>query len=491
MSNAIGDYIHYSGQNYNKYGIAQKGKGKIDYNFSIERIKKDYEKLVSGLTLTQKQTLANNINSIFQANIKKSDEDIYANAKKIIKEQLDSQFNSMTGKLSKTGNVSLTQAQKDALEKRKQLENLNQISTAEGIRRISSIKSKLMSIRDFAANNLKMSSIGGMTPEEISTISNNLLTELESLASTQRIIKVDKNGVAQGLSSNFLTEANRLIKAIQITNTINLQKGTAFEYALALSAYMMDNEAEKVTVEALKSVVGSSASKTQINLSGMPEGIKEAFSEFVYRDQYSIENNLLTSVLPSQNKVDIQYELKEGNTLSITAKNYNLSNSFAFSSDIHLLSGSNLLYLLQDEPNNFITHYFNIIADHPSREGGIDSRLIKAAHEEARAIIALKAIAGGTFSDKNKATLFAINDNTKTGANSIRLIDIKDIMDKILEDLNGNLNVTANNMPLENVRLKNNFAKDGFKYRIGALLADSVTKKISVAIPKTVIVNNF
>ena len=46
-------------------------------------------------------------------------------------------------------------------------------------------------------------------------------------------------------------------------------------------------------------------------------------------------------------------------------------------------------------------------------------------------------------------------------------IDIKDIMDKILEDLNGNLNITANNMPLENVRLKNNFNKTNSQIYFG------------------------
>ena len=143
---------------------------------------------------------------------------------------------------------------------------------------------------------------------------------------------------------------------------------------------------------------------------------------------------------------------------------------------VHILSGSSLLYLLQDENGDFVNHYFNIIATHEDHKN-INAD-IEGAHEAMRYTLLFKALTGQTFG-RTGATLFLVNDNTKNGG--VHIFDIKGLINKASDNLEAFTNITANGQDIASLQI-NNIRKKTYSDRITAYLAEVHKQKISATL---------
>lgn len=116
--------------------------------------------------------------------------------------------------------------------------------------------------------------------------------------------------------------------------------------------------------------------------------------------------------------------------MGISAKNYNLDRYY-----VHVLSGSSLLYMLQDLDSDFVNHFLNLYAAHGKREGqknvGIDNAQLAAMKSsilpEIKLILLYKGLTGDT-NGRSSANLFIINDSSK---GKVKVLDMYKIISKV------------------------------------------------------------
>ena len=124
-----------------------------------------------------------------------------------------------------------------------------------------------------------------------------------------------------------------------------------------------------------------------------------------------------------------------------SAKNINLKDSPKV---IHTVSGTSLLYLLYDENDNFVNHYFNLFANHPDKRGNTSgyTALRRSYFEILKLMIAYKALTGDTFGrSDNTADVFIINDSS--GSNfRVKVFSIATLLQKFWDNPSNNLGIS-------------------------------------------------
>lgn len=300
--------------------------------------------------------------------------------------------------------------------------------------------------------------------------------EKRTLLSIDSINKYTTEGDGKGES--ILTIINSLLKNADLFSVaVNLQKGTLFEHLIAVAPAAARLEAgdaledhqkgqvkgferDKITIDFNKNNFTK-----DINLNSLNQKIKG----------YKLSNYIMESYGYSQGKLDVEV-VQGGQTVPISAKNVNLSSGY----DVHIVSGTSLLYLLQDEDSDFVNNYFNAIAKH---KDNTTIKNLNYAHEAAKMTILFKALTGKTFGRDSDAEVFVINDN-KTG--KVKVYDMKDLLNKIYTNLDVYSSVTANEGPIDSLKINNRWSESGYSERITNFIAEVHSQKISAALKPSV-----
>ena len=181
----------------------------------------------------------------------------------------------------------------------------------------------------------------------------------------------------------------------------------------------------------------------------------------------------------SQGKIDVAFEW-EGQQLNISAKNVNLKDR----NFIHIMGGSSLLYLLQDENVDFVNHYFNLFSNHPDKKGNVAgyAAMRNAYFDVLKLMIAYKALTGDSFDrGNNQADVFIVSDSSGSHSRRVKVFSIGDILQKFLERPTSNLGI-ANASSIQrlyaNKRVEN--SPSGIA-RVAAVLNEAHARKITAS----------
>lgn len=489
MGSAIGDYIHWSLEGYNTYGIYRKGRGR-HYNFSKKNIS-----LQNHVKNFDTKALQKKLNDVFSAADKKgssiddSNELIY----QVLQEKTQEKFGGLS--ITSTGNVIKTNEIKND-----KLQSIPLISTQLGNRSINNIKNKLnkaiinFTILQDLVNSGKLTSAQDYG-KHIETIQA-WQTQFKELTDDKTLsIYKNRNKVTLGKKGNTsifdVKEINKLLKLSMASVDLNNEKGEMLERALNAIVLEMDNEAGEVTAEAIKKAVKNTYGGQKHYVSAH----KSKFSTGVTNKM--IENHEFYSTVFNKNvknKVDVSY-IVNGKKINISAKNINMNNSMnKKANDISLVKGTSLFYMIQDTPANFANHYLNAVTmhgvDRTSRKASVYARSKAAANIEMKYRILLQAFKGG-IGDKLKANIFVVNDNSASGIDSIHVYAISELMKKIIDSNTDAAKVLVNGAPIEALSLtqswvnaKNDDINLAAYQRISNLLTGLRAYKINAMISK-------
>lgn len=258
-----------------------------------------------------------------------------------------------------------------------------------------------------------------------------------------------------------------------------MQKGYLFEYLIGTIPAVLGKKADEISYEEIQAAIEKSSigktgvSKVTIDTSKFFKGVK--WAEILNNYTPIGENRVIyESQHASQDKVDISFSLNEQDIYQISAKNINPYSG----KDIHLVSGASLLAMIQDQNENFINHFLNIMVSHPKDQpqsialrNGTATRLM----DTTLTLLAFSGYKGAT-----KADVFIINDNT---SGTVHIYSIRELMNKILmdgQDVTSAVTIKAGEGNPYDLTQKR--AKSGYPERITNILAQVHAKKISVSI---------
>ena len=349
---AIGDYIHLHAANYNKYGINQKGEGEKEH-FNFARQKENISNRLKATKLKNKNKLESSLNSILstQDNSENNVNAIHKEIERILNER----FAETLGKINwNTGNVSadLTRAKEStikAIETSARQQSVELKSIMMRIRVIEEARNSITSVEKQSALTEKINKIYRELNQILTGSQKGMITYLKNISINQlqnRRIELNEN------TQNLVTTINSILKTYAATPAINLQKGDLFEYAIALAPAVAKISAGENIDEYMKQlatqVSGGDRSRVVIDFD------KNNFTEHLNLKQLEMKGYVVSdstktaySYGTSQEKIDVRLEW-EGENLAISAKNVNLKSL----NGVHILSGSSLLYLLQEKLYN-------------------------------------------------------------------------------------------------------------------------------------------
>lgn len=474
---AIGDYIHLHAENYNRYGIEQKGsRTREEYNFS--RQKENINTRLQATQVKNKMQLEQALNSILST--EDNSDNNAAAVREEIERVLNERFAETLGKINwDTGNITANLSRaKDITTKsietaaKQQSVELKSIMTR--IRAIEQARDSITSQEEQGKLTAKINQIYRDLNFILTGAQKGMITQLKNTSvnklQNKRIALTDN-------TQNLITTINTILKTYAATPAINLQKGDLFEYAIALAPAVARNlagtELDKYMKQLETQVSGGDRSRIKIDFD------KNEFTEHLDLKNLDMKGYVVSegtrtaySFGTSQEKIDVNLEW-EGDNLAISAKNVNLKSPLG----VHILSGSSLLYLLQDENTDFVNHYLNIVATH---EDNVKINAdIAGAHEAMKYTLLFKALTGQTFG-REGATLFIVNDNSvKNGG--VHIYDIKGLINKASDNLEAFTTITANGQDIASLQIQNN-RKKTYSDRITAFISEVHKQKISAAL---------
>lgn len=453
---AIGDYIHLTGKGYLEHGTTRNGSfnaWKSQKGIIAAKAKANKSSLTPDERFDLEQTISAMMN-VSPGSTK------IANAQYGVETILNQKFGESTRRINwNTGGMEW-----DDGEKGRVLGKIHRQRNAEG-----QLELDLQKTKDKAEKlwNIMSTSLS-KTPLDAKKLDKDKKALQECLQQIQRKIKANTTNrgwtwkKAEMTDYQLMQKINELIEEYAAYPAMNAQQGLAFEAMIAMAPYVAQDMAYE---EAAKQISGAIHEKVQFDT--------KKFASFV---QAEIGDNVFmsTSGSSASGKVDVQ--LHWNNKLAkISAKNVNLSSGHAW---VHIVSGSSLLYLLQDVNANFVNHFLNLVAEHSDRAGltGMRNTIL----EEVKLILFYKALTGSNYG-RSTADTFVINDNSRPGG--VRVYCMNDIVQSVLKSgSTRNISVNNGSSPLANIRLQNDFIANDTTgaSRISKLLANAHQQKISV-----------
>ena len=481
----IGHYVHLTAAGYNRFGTKYNSwdpEGSETFDFSVAQVNlmKAMQNRKSKLTQKDKEMLERGVGNIISGDKRENNSEenkLISQIQNKLVEALNKEFEPALGKINwDTGNISGS----GTTQLKKNIESsLTPISVANS-HKVSTIEERIQSLLTIlpTISNAK-------TKKELTNKIQKIQKELESIGR-----QVNEDGEVSWKIKNISAEESagvvkQLNEALRIARNkipIALQKGTFFEYIIALAPLAARANANDAIEEALldkalspSTVVGGKATSVEISFDNFTKDINWSAMNL---PAYSLNESgtALVSGLASQEKIDVILQLDDDRSVGISAKNVNLKSGY----DIHIVSGTSLLYLLQNEDANFVNHYLNLVAEHndPWDTETIDTTSLAAAHQAIKASILAKALSGETYG-RQGADIFMINDNSSVSG--VRIYDIPRLIEKAANNLERFVEITANNAPIDTISFANSRAAT-YSDRITALLQDVHRYKISASL---------
>ncbi len=509
----IGDYIHYHLANYEIYGNNKNLI--IDVNKDInESISKNHTQMLSLAKQNngKENSLTNELQDDLELALNVSKEQLYRTATQLDQDGNNQKIlNAIKNHIGAGFDEAISQIDWNTL---------NVVSSKEGV--VSGAN------KMYLQSNMKISTIESRINDLVNIINelgNNEITNTEEIQQKMDIIKNSMNNFIAYCKNSLIEDGweNTIINNIQNKNikqqsyktkrifniqskfkelqeqvnnfisfslqkpAINLQKGNLFEYFIAyLPLFSLREGSDEINKQLEKiQTAGSIREDVKINPNYFMDGLISNSEQKV-----SFDNGCLKiSPKKSQGKVDVYLTWQE-QELRISAKNVRLKDNYF----IHILSGSSLLYLIQELDSNFVNHFLNLSAHNQIN----DLQLIKKqVIDELKFTLILKALMGGELkgNGRSKANLFIVNDNS-TGIHGIKVYNINDLINIISNEMKENKNdeksaiqgITIGNERTtfkENFFLKNNNLVDGENgelKRIQNILAEVHAQKINASL---------
>lgn len=259
----------------------------------------------------------------------------------------------------------------------------------------------------------------------------------------------DSTIIAQKISLDKAKPVIDIINAIvgyYSAGPVSTQISEAFSeiatYAMQLKAKELSYDKMKEQIqEALK----TGGSSRHVNIYQAETFYSRVWDHFSL-DRYIKTEDALISILSSKNKVDIVTEIG-GKQVNVSLKNYNLRGSF----NIHLVQAAPLLYMIKDEPIDFINHYLNLIADHPQDPAVRIKADYVAAHDAMKFTLLFYALVG--YNQERQVDTFIVRDKY---TQKTRIYSIPQLWNRIENNPTYATVSTKNGESLSEITLLNN-----------------------------------
>ena len=352
---------------------------------------------------------------------------------------------------------------------------------------------------------------------EIKSAAKTIQSELKTDPDTQIILNTGDFGKVISYATTFSLEdtkrtfsmqtlikhMNEIIKLLQASYSLKLQKGELLEtsayYASLLPelAYKIANKKANETIENIvKNLMQNNRSeKVGLSQRSSPEIKLDLFDQNIadlisLKGYTKTKNNTLRLQGSVQDKTDIIFGWSlENPSLSnqkfrISAKNVNLAEN-AFFKKITIVSGSSLLYMIQQADTTLVNHFLNISvernkeADKKIRmeSNGLTETFISRVHKELEAFLILEAFIG---TRGEAASIFLVNDNSQHGR--IRAFNMSTLLNNLAENMNF-FTVKIGDGKISDLveTIKNDYHENGPDDRIAQVLQQIHQKKVSVS----------
>lgn len=438
---AIGDYVHYSLNGYLEHGIT-KNQTFQSYKSQKDIIRKKAKSSAKQIKDVDLKKMEEAIMAIMQAEAE--DNSAVATARNNVSQYLNSLFTDLQSYDFATGKFSLTGSKTSRVGQARSYYDVEDI-----LKRLNKTEQAIMeAIKEGQVNEADIR-------ERIDNLKNyyakvqNDINKFKTSKGWQKSLTVKQT---QQLKEQR-RELNKLIKEFAAYPAVALQQGTFFEAVL--------DQLPLVAKEALTSEIRGD----------IPEIV--AMDKTKFANQYITKDfgDLLEKTSVSQGKVDVSVMWDE-TPVNISAKSVDLNNYY-----IHLVTGSSLLYMIQDLNSNFVNHFLNIFAAHKGSSSRL-SQMKLAMAQEIKLILMYKALTGDNYK-RTSANVFAVND-INTGR--VRLFDMYTLIDKVSKDQQGIMGIQLNKKTFnENIKFNNSYAATPDE-RISRLLTDVHNRKVSVSI---------
>ena len=301
----------------------------------------------------------------------------------------------------------------------------------------------------------------------------------------------------------LIKDMNEIIKLLQTSYSLKLQKGELLEtsayYASLLPelAYKIANKKANETIENIvKNLMQNNRSeKVGLSQRSSPEIKLDLFDQNIadlisLKGYAKTKNNTLRLQGSVQDKTDIIFGWSlENPSLSnqkfrISAKNVNLAEN-AFFKKITIVSGSSLLYMIQQADATLVNHFLNISVERNKEadkgirmnSSGLTETFISRVHKELEAFLILEAFMG-TRGDP--ASIFLVNDNSQHGR--VRAFNMSTLLNNLTENMNF-FTVKIGDGKISDLveTIKNDYHENGPDDRIAQVLQQIHQKKVSVS----------
>ena len=351
---------------------------------------------------------------------------------------------------------------------------------------------------------------------EIKLVAKTIQSELKTDPDTQIILNTGDFGKVISYATTFSLEdtrtfsmqnliehMNEIIKLLQASYSLKLQKGELLEisayYASLLPelAYKIANKGANETIENIvKNLMQNNRSeKVGLSQRSSPEIKLDLFdqniADLISLKKYTkTENNTLRFQGSAQDKTDIIFGWSlEDPSLSnqkfrISAKNVYLAED-AYFKKITIVSGSSLLYMIQEADATLVNHFLNIAVERNKeadkkirmKSNGLTETFISRVHKELEAFLILEAFIG---TRGEPASIFLVNDNSQHGR--IRAFNMSTLLNNLAENMNF-FTVKIGDGKISDLveTIKNDYHENGPDDRIAQVLQQIHQKKVSVS----------
>ena len=292
---------------------------------------------------------------------------------------------------------------------------------------------------------------------------------------------------------------NDSIRLLAPIHAYQLAQGNLFEAMLSALNYTQEGYVNKTYQELSQMVMAGVKGGGRATVAYRTDRFNKNVADRLFSRSIG-DFSLMANASPTQGKVDVVIQANSnsnvGNSvdLRISAKNVNLKLSHGW---IHVVSGTSLLALLQDENDNYVNHYINIFAQHPDRDADAKLNEMRQAYTKlTNFLIAIKALTGevtrisqsGSLVN-DSANVFVVNDSSTGQFHIYSMASIKQkLMEKYINSTSGELSGGRNviSVKYSQSRFKNEFVEgdpDSAKWiRVSNVLSDVHATKVSASI---------
>lgn len=386
----IGDYIHYKVTNYTEYGTYRKDKSNDGSSY----------KSAQGIYNTQKEQMLSNINSFKSQNnnnlselSEKLTQLIYGARNgdgRGVADEIFKKFQNIVERIfnEKFSNFDINWNTMSVYSKIKPInEKKKNFSKKELEKYKNLLDNEMERLKSGMTNFSKNGNL-----EQIGIAINQLENAIEKVKQT------NENFEPQG---NFIDDINAAIYAESFPYALAI--GDVFENFLGVAQYVLNNNIEKkeddIIKELSEKIVGTTG-KSLVTIDKTK--FSEDFVNFNSSGNLYVTDDLTYEITSNktQDKLDVIFDWN-GDTLNITAKNYSLRDD---TQQISLVSGTSLLYLIQNENPYFVNHWLNLVSH--SNSSGLD---LSEGHNAMKITIFAKALTGQLLGRGGEADTFVLN----------------------------------------------------------------------------------